>query len=399
MSATTPQQPMTITAGHVETGGPTTAGVPARFRVPATDGLRTLAALSILSFHTYMTMRWVVDANATTTHVALDHAIRLSSIRVDMFFVLSAFLLFMPFARSLLFDAPPPSMRRFARRRIWRILPLYAVLLAVSAATQMRPHADSRQLLLNATFTWPYVPGGERLMVPSWTLAIEIGFYLLLPVLVITMGILVRSLTSVRARALVLTCSLLPFIAFGPGVRAGIVSAPGPLRLHNTIISRFDAFAIGMVAAVVVMVLAHRGRLDARRSLSNPVLVVSAIALAAAGTWLAYERLYAGAFASPLEHLLKALAIAFLLVGIARGAGRSNVVRIMDSAPMRWLGERSYGIFLWHCIVLWALAQVGLLARTGVGGYVVNVLVATALSALLASITLRYVERPAMRRA
>ncbi len=382
----------------VPTTAPARAAAPpsARLYVPGTEGLRVIAAIGIVVFHTYMTMRWFPrGSDASAVHDLLDRAVRMTSIRVDVFFVLSAFLLSLPLVRRLLVAEAMPSWSAYARRRFWRIMPLYLFLLGISAATQLRSVTSHEQLLLNATFLWPWFEDGTRLMIPSWTLAIEVGFYVALPVLVVAAGLLARRLRNAESRALLIAAVLLVPLAIGPAIRAGVIAPSPPIWHDQTVLHRFDAFAIGMYAALLVALLWHRGRLVARRPGANTVAVaLVAAGFAVLGTRLQHARLFDGSTASPLEHTYKAIAIAVLLVAFARGLRLGGAVALLDSAPMRWLGERSYGIFLWHCIVLSYLAAGGLLLTSGVVGLAVNVLVALAISTLLATITWHYIERP-----
>ena len=87
------------------------------------DSLRAIAALSVLVTHT----GFLSGANTTTWYG--QYLARLD-IGVTIFFLLSGFLLYRPFALAHLRDEPAPSVKRFYTRRLLRIIPAYWVALS-----------------------------------------------------------------------------------------------------------------------------------------------------------------------------------------------------------------------------------------------------------------------------
>ena len=92
------------------------------------DGVRAMACLLVLFFHVNVISRdghtWQVAVRPLTSAVAGSIALAGSS-GVTLFFVLSGFLLFLPYAKSLLFESMWPSARLFYLRRALRIVPAY----------------------------------------------------------------------------------------------------------------------------------------------------------------------------------------------------------------------------------------------------------------------------------
>src|SRR5439155_17714014 len=115
---------------------------------------------------------------------------------VTLFFILSGFLLFLPYARSLVLGSDWPSARRFYLRRAFRIIPGYYVCLFLLILFTHREylHRDHlKQLGLFLTFFMDSSPATYRLINgPFWTLAVEWQFYLLLPLFALGMRPLVR---------------------------------------------------------------------------------------------------------------------------------------------------------------------------------------------------------------
>ena len=110
---------------------------------------------------------------------------------VTVFFVISGYLLYRPFARALLHDRARPGFRRYARHRILRIVPAYWVVVLVSfllapavsgaaAAAEAKP--DLWTIFRFVTFTQVYWKDSLSGPFPqAWSLATELCFYLFLP--------------------------------------------------------------------------------------------------------------------------------------------------------------------------------------------------------------------------
>ena len=69
----------------------------------------------------------------------------------------------------------------------------------------------------------------------------------------------------------------------------------------------------------------------------------------------------------------------------------------MDAPPLVAVGLASYSLFLWHEPLVYWLREHGLTVA-GAGGFLVNLVVLAAVAGALASLTYRFVERPAMAR-
>src|SRR5689334_7769095 len=110
---------------HMFTG--ITMKTSSRHTIPSLDGLRALAILLVIWCH--------VDVQGFVSHMLGPGILRSVAAfgfsGVFLFFILSGFLLFLPYARSLLGHAPWPSVKQFYQRRALRILPVYFVALSV----------------------------------------------------------------------------------------------------------------------------------------------------------------------------------------------------------------------------------------------------------------------------
>ncbi|MBJ7401387.1 acyltransferase, partial [Mycolicibacterium sp.] len=148
-------------------------------RVPSLTGVRALAAMLVVATHAaYTTGKY--------THGYLGLMLSRMEIGVSIFFVLSGFLLFGPWVRAVASGAPAPSLRRYARHRVRRIMPAYVVtVLAAYLIYHFRdagpnPGHSWNGLLRNLTLTQIYTDGYmfshlHQGLTQMWSLAVEVA--------------------------------------------------------------------------------------------------------------------------------------------------------------------------------------------------------------------------------
>ena len=175
---------MTVT-GEADQGG--LEAVSQVDRVPALTGVRALAALLVVATHAaYTTSKY--------THGFLGSVYSRLEIGVPIFFVLSGFLLFGPWVEAAAAGAPSPSLRRYGRNRVRRIMPAYVVtVLAAYLIYHFReggpnPGHDWWGLLRNLSLTQIYTDNYmfsflHQGLTQMWSLAVEVAFYIALPLL------------------------------------------------------------------------------------------------------------------------------------------------------------------------------------------------------------------------
>lgn len=148
---------------------------PGHPRFPLMDSMRALAALSVFGYH----VGYVTGANQ---HPTLGVFTSVLNVGVPIFFVISGFLLYRPFVAAR-HGAPRRRVRDYARNRVLRIVPAYWVALTAAAGFP--------GLMGVFTGDWPWYYGFAQIYSPqrallglpvAWTLAVEVSFYLLLPV-------------------------------------------------------------------------------------------------------------------------------------------------------------------------------------------------------------------------
>ena len=157
---------------------------------PHIDGARALAATSILVYHV-----WRYGAAGEPSLGPPGQLMPHLALGVTLFFTLSGFLLYRPFAAALARGRPRPDLAAYLRNRALRILPAYWVILLVTGLVmggtivrhdlQRRSLAARPSLLVRDAFlVQNYDPGTILTGIgPAWSLAIEAAFYLALPIL------------------------------------------------------------------------------------------------------------------------------------------------------------------------------------------------------------------------
>ncbi|MGH2507534.1 MAG: acyltransferase family protein [Ktedonobacteraceae bacterium] len=348
--------------------------------IVALDGVRACAIIFVVIFHVDYTTGnnlWDWRTNPLASSVAIAGASG-----VTLFFVLSGFLLFLPYAKALLFAGRWPLARSFYIRRALRIMPGYYLslflLIFLSARQYLQP-ANLGKLGLFLTFLMDSSrPTFRQLNGPYWTLAVEWQFYMILPLL--TLGILLvvrRVRLAWRFRAV--TLCLFGIMAGGLGIRFfGLYFAARPsitflvprpalnvvLFFTFGIIGKYtEEFAVGMLGALIYVYAQslppeHRFvRKLHQRSLwlwGGGILI---LAFSAMWNFQSFPATPAWPFLNPIMPYFSWLSEMLLAVGysmciMAILFGPRELQRLFTWRPLRWIGLISYSLYIWHLPIL-----------------------------------------------
>ena len=350
--------------------------------IPGLDGIRALAIIAVLVFH------------FTPTVLPGGY------LGVDIFFVLSGFLITTLLLREV--DAKGRiDLLGFWRRRARRLLPALVLVVLVSVTVARLIGGDllvgiGRQTLGALTFTtnWLEISAGASyfastspiLFVNFWSLAVEEQFYLLWPlslVLVLALG------RTTRARVIGVGA-----IALASTVAMAVLHTPG--EDATRVYYGTDTHLMGlMVGAAFALAWADP---RSRAGLRSPVwrrfrwvaVLASFAGLAALMRWMDHSS--ALTFRGGI--LLASLATLVLIAALLESPSLWR--RLMDLPVLRWIGERSYGIYLWHWPVLIIMGTlVPFAPGTGHGAVVLGTALGITLG--LATLSYRYLEMPVRR--
>jgi peptidoglycan/LPS O-acetylase OafA/YrhL len=351
---------------------------------------------------------------------SLANGVSTLSAGLTLFFTLSGFLLYRPFAAAIARGEPRQSFSAYFQNRVLRIAPAYWVILLVTAlvagAAYMRTSAGE---LAIGRLTDPLELGQAVLLVqdyrpdtmltgigPAWSLAVEVAFYLALPLLVLMAGGLARRTSGRRGRiaGLLAPAALLLLIGLTGKAAAAHLLPAGPLAGYNTdwhsVVERSfwaqaDLFAFGMVVAVLhVQVTDGRIRLPGRW---RPVTAVAALLVFLPCAWTMRRGEHSYLLQNTGQALALALALAAIVLPDRSRARPPWTIRVLESPVFVAVGVASYSLFLWHYPVILWLREHGLTAG-GWGGLAFNLLLVAVVAGGLSALTYRYVERPALRR-
>ncbi len=371
-------------------------------RIEGLDGLRAIAACAVLIFHV-----WSTNAPMQTGAALGPMTLLLPPLRegVTLFFCLSGFLLYRPFAAALIRGTRPPSSRRYALRRLLRIAPAYWVVLLVTVlALEPRVRLSDagdlsilgRQALLIANDAPSTIWSG---LTPSWSLAVELVFYAVLPLLAAAALAQRRRGRSAMAAAWLPPAALLAFGVIGKLAVALFTSGAQDSTAHTwhavldaSFLTHADLFSFGMAVAVWhVLVEGGTGRPPLRlEALLTRTLVYAGLPALFVGYYVVPAYLY-----HPLTALLAALLIAKLVVLAPAAPTRGFLLRTLERPSVVYLGVISYSIFLWNSTLSYLLFRHGLLARsTSAPGLLLDMVVVAAVTIAVSALTYRFVERP-----
>ena len=320
-------------------------------RFPALDGVRAIAALMVVFFHyggPGVLQGWL---------------------GVQIFFVLSGFLITTLLLREQA-RTGRISLREFYRRRAFRILPVYFVVLFVTAAGllvagQFWQNPLGRDFPLYLTFLNEFGHGGAYGQ--SWSLGVEQKFYLVWPLLAFALLPRWRPMVTVGLMALAL--AVVPFT---------VSSDPKGWSVHY--------FTV-LVGCALALLLHNRRGFALIRPFMTPWVILLFL-----GVHLSVP-LLSGALDGRIPGFVSVVPIYAVATGLALPSllAPGRVQRLLSARPMVWLGERSYSIYL-----VQAIAH-SVVLLTGASGLVMAVL--TALVAIgIADLTHRFVELPMIRR-
>jgi peptidoglycan/LPS O-acetylase OafA/YrhL len=336
----------------------------ARAKLDGFDGLRALAALSVVTYHVALSSKFAHAGGLAPLLWELKGG-------VAIFFVISGALLYLPYARAIRDRAPAPDWRIYARRRGVRILPAYWIALTAVAIGPFATGVFGRNAWsyygLSQIYNPQTVLGGLGV---AWSLCVEVGFYALLPLFAAlvariagrtggraVVGVQLRWIAAAGLASLALRGALVgsltaPFYDRGQTLMVGL---PGLL----------DWFAIGMALAVL------RAELEAGRASSFPLAALGrrawlCVLLAFAAFLLAIPEQHGDIFL-PWYGVATHLAIGVgsgLLVLLVIVPGSPGAcpwpLRAFGSPVAAWLGTVSYGIYLWHLPALQLIERAAL---------------------------------------
>ncbi len=292
-------------------------------RSDAIDGLRGLAALSVLVFHVWLyrdprlrEAQWsVLDELAFALHLGLI-----------CFFVLSGFLLYRAFARAALSGSGPVEWRTYAVRRTARIAPAYYACLAGCLALYALVGIDNivpaaAELPVFVLFAQNYSTGTLMQINPvTWTLVVEAAFYVVLPFVGVLA--LVAGPRRPRAQLALLAALVAVTVAWNHAVAAGDLGEIARKALPAWL----GVFAMGMLAAHWLERRRLSGTPDLTPQRTLALALLGAAITFAVAWWHQGTTATLGGWRTALGDVPTGAGFALLVAAVAAGTSRLPLV-------------------------------------------------------------------------
>jgi peptidoglycan/LPS O-acetylase OafA/YrhL len=357
---------------------PSAAPAKKGWRAPGLDGVRALAVLAVLGFHEGLS--WLPGG----------------FLGVDIFFVLSGFLITDLLVAKFGRDGNV-GLSTFWQRRARRLLPALALMLltVTAAVTLLEPsqRGSLRPALLGAvTYTsnwWQAFThvsyfsqyGPPPVFQHLWSLAVEEQFYLIWPLVLAGVLLLARKrwLLIGFACAAAIGSAAIMYAIYVPGKDPSLV-------YYGT-----DTHAAGLlIGAAIALTWPLKKVAAAVGKLRLGFDIAGAIGLAVLA-WSVWHFAGSDPFVYPYGLVIASLAAGGLVLA---SATTGYLGRAMSWGPLRWLGIRSYGIYLWHWPVI--AITVGLYPRSASSpvAHVVDAVVPIAIAAA----SWQWFEEPILRK-
>ncbi len=332
-------------AGEVDQGG--LEAVSTVDRVASLTGVRALAALLVVATHAAYTTGKYTHGYAGLVYSRME-------IGVPIFFVLSGYLLFGPWVRAAAAGSSSPSVRRYAWHRVRRIMPAYVVTVLVAYVIYHFREAGPnpghswygllRNLSLTQIYTDAYMFSHlHQGLTQMWSLAVEVAFYVALPVLAF---VLLVVLCRRRWQPRLLLAGLFALALISPAWMAFVHTAHGLPDGARLWLPGYLAWFIGGMMLTVLAVMGVR----CYGFIAVPLAVVCYFI---AATPIAGEPTTSPTgLAQAVTKTVFFAVIATLVVAPLVCGDTGWYSKVLASRPMVWLGEISYEIFLVHLILM-----------------------------------------------
>jgi peptidoglycan/LPS O-acetylase OafA/YrhL len=332
-------------------------------QLPALTGVRILAAFWVLAFHFSQIN---VDTGANFSFGFMDPVIRRGFLGVDVFFVLSGFILTHVYRTHFQNRLEGAAWRDFLRFRIARLYPVHLVSMAlmggmflIAARAGFQPHQSQAftlpSLLANLTLTHVWFPGVAALNTPAWSISAEWFAYLWFPAVYFTLWRLGTKWIWVPACFCIAVCFLVPEWSPLTQISAefilGIAAYEIRLRYTTRLRSQLGS-ALAATGAILVIYIA-------------PVFAVPAVMVASACAFMSL-------------------------------AGRTDILgRVLSTRLMVYGGEISYSLYMFHWVV-WSVLRrsLGVFLPQVAISHVTLMIVATLLSFATAIAAYHWIELP-----
>lgn len=319
----------------------------ANSKIGAVNGLRGIAILMVVVHHLFSQYAGPnpVHPGEIDPDGIFAAFVANAWLGVNIFFVLSGFVLYLPYRLGRRRMESAADFPAFYLHRAQRLLPLYYIVVLVSLALNAKAPAGTHNwyLELIGMLSTLFIFSAHGFMPPSnmvlWSVAVEIWFSLLFPALIL--GIQRWSIEKILLASLVVSAA---FIFIGGSISIDRVGHFRPFTMG--IFGACYEFVVGMFVCHLYVGGIEKGTL---RHPYSRALLPGALTMAV-GVFLMHHgplgvRIIGG--------MLFAAGIGALLLGVLSGA--NPLRRVLENWPLQLLGCMCYSVYAWHGIVMGAM--------------------------------------------
>ena len=334
-------------------------------RIPGADGLRAIACLLVVWHHTAQKLN---PEGLPPLAGLLQFLGMRGEVGVSMFFVLSGCLLSVPFWAAFVEREPFPSIKRYSLNRAARIVPAFwlnLIICNILAVVMFNLEFNwqkfvSAFLFLNSYHYSTFFP--TEINGPLWSIGLEVSCYLLLPIVLYLIFRIARSTAWAYVgliTAIVVLQAINPLIIQvfmtdndQKGWQFGIDGGAKQWLPYWNISTFFSQFLIGSLAALVIV------HLRSKETKPTRIFDFAFIATAIQAIILVVSRLTPGWEDSFTQQPYLSPFFAIFMAGLLVFASHSKYVsQVLDNRLFSWLAKLSFGIYLWHAVVIEVIAR------------------------------------------
>ena len=334
------------------------------------DGLRGIAAFSVLIFHFFE------NPYLTTDVLQLDAVRKVTEVLqhgVTLFFVLSGFVI----TRILLNSKSSENyFYTFYKRRILRIFPLYYLYLIVYF--YIYPYIQFGQINMDFSLQLPvyfYLQNmgwltGLESNGPGhfWSLAVEEHFYLLWPVVV-------YFLPYQRIKPIVIALLIL-------SIPLKIYFINSNIDINYNSFSRFDSILIGCLIAII-----EKDNNYALPNIKRSMILYALSVLFFTGAIVYFFQALIPTLKGGVKHLILGLFFGIVIFSLVSNSENGQFNKFLNHSVTQYMGKISYGLYVWHMLALSIVGHLSIVFS------VLNLFLTIVLTIILAHVSYFYFEK------
>ena len=311
------------------------------------DGLRGVAILAVMWFHFHLLTGLSAQFDIGNASIDFSFLARSGYLGVELFFFISGFVLFYPYAKHVFEAALKPSVREFAYRRFIKILPSYylslILIIALGPLMFFPSHVNVHSILTHITFTHNFYSSDvQGINAVYWSLPIEVQFYLVFPLVCVAF-----------VRWPILTAVGMSAIAIGYRYWSTACCVTDHAFVRYQVPAFADVFALGMLCSYVYV----KARAQKPRWSQRPEWATMSVLVAATLIILMLRNVFAplavtgGIGADNRPDQLFYLAILIFVFTLSSLLAATWWRRILSNWILVFFATISYNLYLYHLVL------------------------------------------------